>query len=369
MKLLTLQSETGLKLGIKTNRGILDVELALSKLERNGKKPKSLREFWRRELGVEQAPSKLEKNHKIPKSLEEFWRMELASSQSEVKHKVPKTMEEVLEGGNTALAELDALLNQVMIEDVEGIWLKEEEVRFGPCVPKPGKIICVGLNYRKHAEESNFPLPEYPVLFNKFGNAIAAHKDVIHIPLHVNEVDYEAELGIIIGKRAKHVAKEEALQYIFGYCNANDLSSRDLQTRTSQWLLGKSCDGFSPLGPYLVTSDEVGDPNNLYIRSFVNGKMRQNSNTADMIFHCDEIVSYISRYMTLEPGDIILTGTPEGVILGYPKEQQVWLSDGDEVTIEIEKLGRLTNRFTLEEELTIPKQTKQRGERSDGKCN
>jgi 2-keto-4-pentenoate hydratase/2-oxohepta-3-ene-1,7-dioic acid hydratase in catechol pathway len=135
---------------------------------------------------------------------------------------------------------------------------------------------------------------------------------------------------------------------VAGYCNANDLSARDLQMRTSQWLLGKSCDGFSPLGPYLVTSDEVGNPNNLEITSFVNGDVRQHSNTSDMIFACDEIVHYISRYMTLEPGDVILTGTPEGVILGYPKERQVWLKDGDVVTIEIEKLGRLTNRMRRE---------------------
>ncbi|KAB2329548.1 fumarylacetoacetate hydrolase family protein [Cytobacillus depressus] len=326
MKLLTFQTENGMKLGIMTDRGILDVKLASSKFAGKRKIPKTLEGVWRELLDVEQASSKVEE------------------------YGVPTTMEEVLEGGDNSLTALTDLLNKAMNEDDNEFWLNEENIRFGPCVPNPGKIICVGLNYRKHADETNQPVPEYPVLFNKFGNAIAAHGGVIQLPLYVNAVDYEAELGIVIGKQAKHVAKDEALEYILGYCNVNDLSARDLQTRTSQWLLGKSCDGFSPLGPYLVTSDEVGNPNNLFIRSIVNGKVRQSSNTADMIFYCDEIVSYISRYMTLEPGDIILTGTPEGVIMGYPKEKQIWLKDGDEVTIEIEKLGRLTNRFKQEVE-------------------
>lgn len=138
------------------------------------------------------------------------------------------------------------------------------------------------------------------------------------------------------------------MDYVFGYCNCNDLSSRDLQFRTHQWLLGKSLDGFSPLGPYLVTSDEVGDPNSLEIKTTVNGEVRQDSNTSDMIFKCNEIVSYISDHMTLSPGDIILTGTPEGVIFGYPEDQRVWLKDGDKVTVEIEKLGKLTNTFKQE---------------------
>src|SRR5690606_8726719 len=138
------------------------------------------------------------------------------------------------------------------------------------------------------------------------------------LPKATSEVDYEAELGIVIGKQTKNVSKEESLSCVLGYCNVNDLSARDLQFRTSQWLTGKSCDKFSPVGPYLVTADEVGDPNRLDIKCFVNGEVRQSSNTSDMIFYCDEIVSYISGLMTLAPGDIILTGTPEGVVLGKP---------------------------------------------------
>ncbi|MNZ86756.1 Ureidoglycolate lyase [compost metagenome] len=153
---------------------------------------------------------------------------------------------------------------------------------------------------------------------------------------------------IVIGKKAKDVSKENALSHVFGYCNVNDLSARDLQLRTHQWLLGKSCDKFSPLGPYLVTADEVGNPNDLEIKCLVNGEVRQHSNTSDMVFYCDEIVSYISQHMTLVPGDIILTGTPEGVVLGYPPEKQVYLKAGDQVTIQIEKLGSITNTMVAE---------------------
>ncbi|MBT2725638.1 fumarylacetoacetate hydrolase family protein [Bacillus sp. ISL-75] len=225
--------------------------------------------------------------------------------------------------------------------------LQENQIEYDPCVPKSAKIICVGLNYRKHAEESKMELPKTPVLFNKYGNSLAGHSEKVEIPADAKKVDFEAELGIVIGKKAKAVPKESALDYVAGYCNANDLSARDLQFRTNQWLLGKACDGFCPVGPYLVTADEVGDPNQLKIETFVNGKVRQSSNTSDMIFYCDEIISYISTYMTLEPGDLIITGTPEGVIFGLPEQEQVWLKDGDEVTIKIEKLGVLTNQLTL----------------------
>ncbi|MGG1516108.1 fumarylacetoacetate hydrolase family protein [Paenibacillus oryzisoli] len=238
---------------------------------------------------------------------------------------------------------------QASTESLSGVVLQESDVTYGPCVPEPGKIICVGLNYRKHAEETNAAIPAYPILFNKFSNTIAAHQTDIPLPVRVtNQVDYEAELVIVIGKQAKYVDKANALDHVLGYCNVNDLSARDLQMRTPQWLLGKSCDKFSPLGPYLVTADEVGNPNELSIKCTVNGEVRQQSNTSDMIFYCDEIVSYISQHMTLSPGDIILTGTPEGVVLGKPEAERVYLKHGDVVTIEIEKLGALTNRMVDE---------------------
>lgn len=227
----------------------------------------------------------------------------------------------------------------------ESILLDESAIEWGPCVTRPSKIICVGLNYRKHAEETNAPIPSFPILFNKFPNTLTGHGCDVELNAQSTKVDYEAELAIVIGKQAKSVSKEEALSYVFGYCAVNDLSAQDLQMRTPQWMLGKCCDGFSPIGPFLVTADEVGDPNLLDIRCSVNGELRQHSNTSDMIFHCDEIVSYISKHMTLWPGDIILTGTPEGVVLGYPEDRQVYLKPGDIVTVEIEKLGKLTNRM------------------------
>lgn len=263
---------------------------------------------------------------------------------------VPKTVHEVIEGGADAVGALRKLVDAALADSsvASRVVLPEEGLEFGPCVTHPNKIICVGLNYRKHAEETNAPIPQYPILFNKFNNTLTGTGHDVPLPRVSNAVDYEAELVIVIGKEAKYVDKASALDYVFGYCNVNDLSARDLQLRTHQWLLGKSCDKFSPLGPYLVTADEVGDPNALDIRCIVNGEVRQNSNTSDMIFHCDEIVSYISQHMTLVPGDIILTGTPEGVVLGLPEEQRVYLQPGDVVTIEIEKLGSLTNRMVAE---------------------
>ncbi|MFS0725147.1 fumarylacetoacetate hydrolase family protein [Paenibacillus sp. 1P07SE] len=249
-------------------------------------------------------------------------------------------------------AAMESYVKQTLLAGIgrEKFLFREEDITYGPCVTRPGKIICVGLNYRKHAEETKAPIPEYPILFNKFSNTLAGHGEDIPLPERVtSEVDYEAELVIVIGQKAKYVDKDRALDYVFGYCCVNDLSARDLQLRTPQWLLGKSCDKFSPLGPWLVTADEVGNPNDLAIRAVVNGETRQSSNTSDMIFPCDEIVSYVSQHMTLDPGDIILTGTPEGVVLGLPREQRVYLKDGDIVTIEIEKLGKLTNRMVSEQ--------------------
>ncbi|OXM15487.1 fumarylacetoacetate hydrolase family protein [Paenibacillus herberti] len=261
---------------------------------------------------------------------------------------LPLNIHAAIEGGASALSALRSLAEHA--EGTLELWQEEDSLQLGPCVTNPGKIICVGLNYRKHAEETNAPIPNYPILFNKFANTVAAQGDDIPLPRVSQEVDYEAELVIVIGREAKYVGREQALEHVFGYCCVNDLSARDLQLRTPQWLLGKSCDKFSPLGPYLVTSDEVGNPNELAISTTVNGEVRQSSNTADMIFRCDEIVSYVSQHMTLSPGDIILTGTPEGVVLGLPPEQRVYLQPGDVVEISIDKLGTLRNRMVAEPE-------------------
>jgi 2-keto-4-pentenoate hydratase/2-oxohepta-3-ene-1,7-dioic acid hydratase in catechol pathway len=262
---------------------------------------------------------------------------------------IPLTVQEAIEGGAAVLDKLCTFVQEVLASNGHHVFIRQESaLTLGPCVTHPNKMICVGLNYRKHAEETNAEIPLYPILFNKFNNTLAGHREDIPLPKVSNEVDYEAELAIVIGKQAKYVAKEDALSHVLGYCNVNDLSARDLQLRTPQWLTGKSCDKFSPLGPYLVTADEVGDPNQLSIKCIVNGELRQNSNTSDMIFNCEEIVSYISQYMTLVPGDIILTGTPEGVVLGKPAAERVYLQPGDEVTIEIEKLGSITNTMVAE---------------------
>lgn len=293
MKTLTFYKRGKPKFGVKTDHGIVDVESAI-------------------------------KTHIAPDKQRHY----------------PTNVNELISGGDVAKQKLNQLLSTV-----EGnvTYLNEEELDIGPCVLGPQKIICVGLNYRKHAEESNMHIPQQPILFSKFNNTLTGHKQDVKLPARSSQVDYEAELAIVIGKTAQNVSKEEALSYVYGYCNANDLSARDLQMQTPQWLLGKTCDGFCPVGPYLVSRDEVDDPNNMRIRAVVNGEVRQDSNTSDMIFHCDDIISYCSHHMTLEPGDLILTGTPEGVILGYEEDKRVWLKDGDEVIIEIEKLGRLSN--------------------------
>ncbi|WP_174614446.1 fumarylacetoacetate hydrolase family protein [Virgibacillus ihumii] len=222
-------------------------------------------------------------------------------------------------------------------------FIKEDSLSIGPSIDDPEKIICIGKNYGKHAAETGSDIPEFPILFNKFKNALSGDGDTIKLSDVAKKIDYEAELAIVIGKEAKDVSEQDALDYVFGYTAANDLSARDLQFRTNQWLLGKSLDGFCPIGPHLVTADEIEDPNALEISCTVNGEVRQKSNTGDMIFSCKKLISYISQYMTLKPGDVILTGTPEGVILGYDESEQVWLRDGDQVAVEIEGIGELRN--------------------------
>lgn len=257
---------------------------------------------------------------------------------------IPARIEQVLRSPQKQLQALEQLVKKAEQGDGQGdsgLWLREDEVEFAPCVPSPEKILCVGLNYRKHAEETKHPIPATPVLFSKFANALSGHRETVILPQEAREFDYEVELVIVIGKEGKNVREEDALSYVFGYTTGNDLSVRDLQMRTSQWLLGKTCDGFAPLGPYLVTADEIPNPNLLALESRVNGEMRQSSNTKDMIFNCPSLISYISKYMTLKLGDLIFTGTPEGVVHGYPKDKQVWLKSGDEVVVSIEKIGEL----------------------------
>jgi 2-keto-4-pentenoate hydratase/2-oxohepta-3-ene-1,7-dioic acid hydratase in catechol pathway len=219
------------------------------------------------------------------------------------------------------------------------------EVALDHPLPPGAKVICIGLNYRSHAHEAQMAVPETPVLFSKFANSMTGSGSPVPLPHNAREFDYEAELGVIVAQRARSIPVSRALECVFGYINCNDLSARDLQFRTGQWLLGKTLDGFLPVGPYLVTADEIPDPQTLPTRCWVNGELRQDSNTAAMIFTVAELISYISDHFTLEPGDLISTGTPEGVILGSTEEQ--WLAAGDVVEVEVGdgRLGRLANRL------------------------
>ncbi|MBA2641485.1 MAG: fumarylacetoacetate hydrolase family protein [Actinobacteria bacterium] len=210
-------------------------------------------------------------------------------------------------------------------------------------IERPGKIVCVGLNYRDHAEEQGVELPQEPLLFAKWPNALIGPGEPIVIPPIVTKCDYEAELGVVIGARVKGVSKENALEAVRGYLCANDVSARDLQFTDGQWTRGKSPDTFCPVGP-LVPAADAGDPHDLRIRAIVSGEVLQDSTTANLIFGVDEIISHASQTMTFEPGDLILTGTPAGV--GVFRDPQRLLQPGDEVTIEVEGLPSLTNPVT-----------------------
>lgn len=237
-----------------------------------------------------------------------------------------------------ALPALEAALCSV--NPLDGI--SKENVEYGPVVTAPSKIICVGVNYMDHVKEMGHDVPKLPVLFSKFSNALIGHLDDIMGKEKSHQLDYEVELACVIGKTCTEVKESEALDYILGYTIANDISARDLQKRTSQWLQGKTLDRSTPIGPYIVTSDEILDPGQLKIRSFVNGECRQDSSTSQLIFNIPTLITFISNLMTLEPGDIILTGTPHGV--GFAKKPPQLLHSGDEVICEISGIGKLVNK-------------------------
>jgi 2-keto-4-pentenoate hydratase/2-oxohepta-3-ene-1,7-dioic acid hydratase in catechol pathway len=271
--------------------------------------------------------------------------LDVKAAQAHFKMASPIELEELLHEGNADGFQklVDKALNS-------GFPLKDEStIKYGRLFKKPGKIVCVGLNYLKHAREVKMTPPSVPPLFNKYNNTLAAHQCTIDLPPKElsYKFDYETELLIVIGKTMRNVPEAQALEYVAGYCTSNDFSARDLQTElpSGQWMIGKTLDKFAPIGPYFVTSDLVGNPNNLKLETRVNGELRQSSNTSDFIFNTQQMISYISKFWTLEPGDIVFTGTPEGVILGKPKDQQVWLKAGDQIVSSIEKLGEL--KFNL----------------------
>jgi 2-keto-4-pentenoate hydratase/2-oxohepta-3-ene-1,7-dioic acid hydratase in catechol pathway len=215
------------------------------------------------------------------------------------------------------------------------------DVRLLAPVPRPGKVICVGLNYRDHARETGQSVPDLPVLFAKYANSVVGPGAEVVVPDDAEQIDYEAELAVVIGRRASRVTEADALDHVAGYACCNDVSSRSLQFRSSQWLLGKAIDTFLPLGPWLATPDEVPDPQDLKIRCLVNDEVRQSSHTGQMVFGVAELVSFISRTITLEPGDLLATGTPAGV--GMAADPPGYLGPGDRMRVEIDGLGSLDN--------------------------
>jgi 2-keto-4-pentenoate hydratase/2-oxohepta-3-ene-1,7-dioic acid hydratase in catechol pathway len=252
----------------------------------------------------------------------------------------PATARELIAAGPAALEEL-----RHAVESTRAA-VPIDELRLAAVVPDPGKVVCVGLNYQKHAAEGGLPVPEDPIYFAKFQNSLAGSGEDVVIPAATRKADYEVELVAVIGRRTRRVSPEEALDSVFGYATGNDLSARELQMRSSQWTYGKAIDGFAPLGPYLVTADEVPDPQALDLRCWVNGELRQASNTRDMVFSVADLVSDLSQVMTLEPGDLVYTGTPEGVAMGMA--DPAWLQPGDEVVCEVQGLGRLVTRLVAD---------------------
>ncbi|MBM7609297.1 2-keto-4-pentenoate hydratase/2-oxohepta-3-ene-1,7-dioic acid hydratase in catechol pathway [Lysinibacillus composti] len=285
MKFVSFQSADGVKLGVVTDKGIVDVRAIAEKVGLNA----------------------------------------------------PSTIEEVIATGETAINQIQQVLSQ------SKEFIDEAEITYAPAIQKPGKIICAGANYLAHVAESNINVPEFPIYFPKYQSSLAAHNEAIVPPSISKQIDYEVELVAVIGKQAKNVSEEDALDYVFGYSVGNDLSARELQFRGLQWMYGKAIDKFAPIGPYLVTADEITDPQDLNIKCWVNEDLRQSSNTKHMIFPIAEMISDLSKIMTLEPGDVLFTGTPEGVILG--REDKVWLKAGDEIVCEVEGVGRLVNRL------------------------
>jgi acylpyruvate hydrolase len=219
-------------------------------------------------------------------------------------------------------------------------------VKLLPVVPRPGKIVCVGLNYRAHAEEGGYDVPDYPTLFTKFAETLVAAGDPILLPPESSAVDFEAELAFVVGRPVRRASGAAALEAVAGYTVANDISMRDYQYRTAQWLPGKNWAASTPLGPFLVTADEVGDPHELDISLELNGERMQSANTSRFIFDVPTLVATISEFIPLAPGDVVLTGTPSGV--GYRRDPKVLLRDGDRITVEVERVGRLENRVLAE---------------------
>jgi 2-keto-4-pentenoate hydratase/2-oxohepta-3-ene-1,7-dioic acid hydratase in catechol pathway len=257
----------------------------------------------------------------------------------------PATLLDLLAGG----AELQAAAQAAADSGRHRIALRDVQL-LAP-IPHPGKVLAIGLNYRDHIAEIGMQAPEYPTVFNKQATCVVGPGAEVHLPRSSAALDYEGEMAIVIGKRCRHVPRAHAARVIAGYCIMNDVTVRDVQMRTQTWTMGKSFDTHGPLGPWLTTADEVGDPHTLGLRTFVNGELRQQSNTRELLFDCYALVEHLTSAFTLEPGDVISTGTPGGV--GMASKPPRWLQAGDVVRIEIDRLGVLENRVVPEPESTV----------------
>jgi 2-keto-4-pentenoate hydratase/2-oxohepta-3-ene-1,7-dioic acid hydratase in catechol pathway len=256
---------------------------------------------------------------------------------------LPGNMRQLLEGGADLLAAVEQLAQRS-----GAVKYPAAEVKFHAPIVDPRKIVCVGLNYRDHAEETGAAIPKEPILFSKYATALLGHGQTIVLPKVSQEVDFEAELVIVVGKRGRHIPAASAMEFVAGYSVGHDVSARDWQLKKDgkQWMVGKTFDTFAPMGPVLVTKEEVPDPQNLPIRLKLNGHVMQNSSTKQMIFGVPELLAYLSQVFTLEPGDLIFTGTPPGV--GIARKPPLFMKDGDVAEVEIEGLGVLRNPVVQE---------------------
>jgi 2-keto-4-pentenoate hydratase/2-oxohepta-3-ene-1,7-dioic acid hydratase in catechol pathway len=249
----------------------------------------------------------------------------------------------VIAGGAAALERVRQWLEAPPSADI----VKTADARLRAPLLRPTKIICIGLNYRAHARESKSEIPDVPTVFAKFPTAVIGSGEPIVLPRNSTKPDYEAELAFVIGKRGRHIPAGQWQEYVFGYTNFNDVSARDFQRRTSQWTMGKTFDTFAPMGPAIVTADEAPDPHALDIRTVIHQEVLQHSNTSDMIFRVPELIAFLSSVFTLEPGDVVATGTPSGV--GFARNPPRWLRPGDEVVVSVQGLGELRNPVVAEE--------------------
>lgn len=260
---------------------------------------------------------------------------------------VPSTMEDFLRGGEDSMEAARGVVDYVLKHEGGTVYERKQVKLLAP-LHQPEKIICVGHNYREHILEMGREIPEYPVVFAKFANTIIGPEDDIPFYPISEQLDYEAEFVFVVGKEAKNVKEEDALDYVAGYSIANDVTYRDIQRRTLEWLQGKSVDGSAPIGPWIVTSDELQDPSGLAVTLKVNGEVRQQTNTENLVFTVPKLVAFLSNLMTLKPGDIILTGTPGGV--GVAMDPPRFLTEGDVVTIDIDQVGTLENKVSTVKE-------------------